>query len=92
MYSGWSKSADLISTTGAGVLGAGVGVLFAGALVPYTLHLLLIGLVCHGWGMYEKHRSDTQQGEHPPRWAELVYWFCWILLSGLVVFILSRSM
>jgi hypothetical protein len=49
------RRAELVSTTGAGVLAAGVGLLFARTLSQYTLPILLIGLFCYGSGMYEKH-------------------------------------
>lgn len=85
------RRAELVSTTGAGVLGAGVGLLFARTLSQYTLPILLIGLFCHGWGMYEKHLVDLHQGERLPRWVDWVYWMCWIMLAGLLVFIFGRS-
>jgi hypothetical protein len=85
------RRAELISTVGAGVLGAGLGLLLARALAPYTLPLLLIGLGCHAWGMYEKHQADVQQGEQPPTWAKWIYWSCWVLLGVLAVFIVLRS-
>ena len=79
--------AELTSTAGAGVLGAGVGLLFDRVLRPHALAILAIGLLTHGWGMYDKHRSETAAGPMQPRWTRWMYWFCWLAMLGLVVYI-----
>lgn len=88
-YSGRRKRAELISTTGAGVLGAGIGLLFAQWLAAYAVAFLLVGLVCHGWGMYEKHRLDAKLGA-AAWWLEWAYRLCWVLLGGLAVYIIWK--
>ena len=52
------KRAELLTGVGAVVLGMGLGLLFAGFLARYTLPLLLIGLLMHAWGMFDKHRLE----------------------------------
>ena len=81
------KRAELTSTLGAGVLGAGVGLLFDRVLRPHAVAILMIGLLTHGWGMYDKHRTETAAGAIRPRWTRWMYWFCWLAMLGLLVYI-----
>ena len=55
-----SKRAELLSSVGAGVLGAGIALLLAKALAPYAVAILLIGLGAHAYGMFEKHQLERQ--------------------------------
>ncbi len=64
------KRAELTSTIGAGVLGAGLALLFEPALRPHTLPILLLGLVSHSWGMYHKHFLEARSEAPSLWWAE----------------------
>ena len=85
-----TKKADLAGSGGAGILGAGLGVLlmelarpaFAAAL---ALALIVVGAVLHGWGMYERHRIE--HGMEVPWWSRALYWLCWIALGILLAWI-----
>jgi hypothetical protein len=83
------KKADVTSGVGAGILGGGVGVLVAPYLGPYAVPLIVVGIVMHAWGMYERHRLDAAA----PRvwWAEGLYWLCWGILIAIGVFALVRG-
>jgi hypothetical protein len=81
------KRAEVLSGVGAGVLGAGLALLFAHALAPYALPLLLVGLLSHAWGMYAKHRLEAAEGVGVPRWATWLYGACWVLLVLLGLYI-----
>ena len=81
------RLAELTSGLGAGVLGVGVGVLFASALRTIALPLLVIGLAMHAWGMADKHRLEAQTAESPPWWSAAFYWICWIALLGVAVYV-----
>lgn len=85
------KKADLLSSLGAGVLGAGIVLLLANALAPYAIPILLLGLVSHSVGMSQKHGLEQQGEVVRVWWAEALYWFCWLALAGLLVFILARQ-
>ena len=87
------KRAELTSGVGAGVLGAGVGVLLAAQLRPLLLPTLLIGALLHGWGMWDKHRMEREHRSMTPRWAVLLYWICWGALAalGVYVVVLART-
>ena len=85
------KRADLLSTIGAGVLGAGLALLLANDLRSYAVPLLAIGLVSHAWGMYMKHRLELRAGAPPMRWAEWLYWGCWIALVLMALWIAVRA-
>ena len=43
------------SGLGAGMLGFGLGALFAHSVESYAPWILLAGLIIHGWGMYSIH-------------------------------------
>ena len=53
-----AKRARLLSGVGAIILGMGIGLLFSGFLAPYTLPVLLIGLLAHVWGMFYEPKLE----------------------------------
>jgi hypothetical protein len=77
------KGAELASSTGAGVLGAGLGVLLSPWAAPYASLLLVVGVLLHGWGMLEKHRLE--KGIGTPAWSRVLYWSCWAALAVLII-------
>ena len=79
------KRAELAGAAGAGVLGAGLGVLLAQWAAPYGSPLILVGILMHGWGMLEKHRLEM--GAEIPFWSKALYWGCWIFLGTLMIWI-----
>ena len=84
------KRAELLSSVGAGVLGAGIALLLANILARYAVPILLLGLFAHAGGMFQKHRIE-QHGENARVWwAEALYWLCWLALAALLLFILVR--
>lgn len=80
------RRAEILSTTGAGVLGAGIGLLLGRWLAPFALALLVVGIAAHAWGMYARHQLDSRTGVVRARWEEPVYWLCWIALGGVVAY------
>jgi hypothetical protein len=56
------KKTDLLSSAGAGVLGAGLALLFAEMLKPYAASILVVGLIAHGLGMFQKHQLERGGG------------------------------
>jgi len=85
-----TKRAELLSSVGAGVLGAGLALLAAEALAPYAVAILLVGLGAHAWGMFEKHRLERQAHSARLWWAETLYWSCWFALAALAIVIATR--
>lgn len=85
------KRADLLSSVGAGVLGAGIALLWADQLAGFALPILLLGLVSHAAGMFQKH--GLEEGNHSARvwWADALYWFCWIALAALLLYVMMRQ-
>ena len=81
------KQAELASAVGAGVLGLGLGALLAAQVRPYLVATLVVGSLVHGWGMWDRHRLDTETETVTPRWAKALYWTCWIALAGLAVYL-----
>ncbi len=77
------KLAEVTSGIGAGVLGAGLALLLPAAVAAYALPILILGMLMHGWGMLDKHRLETTHDAPRPRWAEVLYWGCWLALVGL---------
>jgi hypothetical protein len=82
---GREKQAELASAAGAGVLGAGLGALFAAHAGRFAPVLIAIGIAMHGWGMLERRR--LQAGLALPHWANALYWLCWAALAVLGVWI-----
>jgi hypothetical protein len=52
------KIADLTSSVGAGVLGAGIGMLLPAETQAWAIGVLLAGGALHVWGMLDKHRLE----------------------------------
>ena len=82
------KLAELTSSLGAGVLGAGIGVLFADWLDGLGLPILAVGLLLHSWGMRDKHALEA--GREQPVWAAMLYWACWLILGALAFYAIAR--
>jgi hypothetical protein len=76
---------------GAGVLGAGIALLLANLLTPYAIPILLLGLISHAVGMFQKHGLE-QQGEGIRVWrVEALYWLCWLALIVLLLLVFVRQ-
>lgn len=80
------KGAELLSSIGAVVVGAGLALVFADVLDAYKLPILIFGLVAHAFGMFRKHRLERQETVLA-WWAEVLYWLCWLALGGLLLMI-----
>jgi len=84
------KRAELLSSFGAGILGAGIGLLLANSLAGSALPILLLGLISHSLGMFQKHRLE--QGRYARiTWVESLYWLCWLALAALLIYIVIRQ-
>ena len=81
------KLAELTSGLGALVLGVGLGALFPQWFAPAAGFMALAGVVAHGFGMWDKHRLEAQTHAESGRWVVLLYWVCWLLLAGVVMFV-----
>jgi len=79
--------ADLLGSVGAGVLGAGLALLFRETLAALAVPLLRLGGAVHGLAMYQKHNLDASQRSAEPRWIEWTYWTCWLLLLVLAGYV-----
>ena len=85
------KQSDLATSSGAGLLGAGLGALAAAWLRPVAVALVLLGAALHGWGMLARHRLERRGGLALPRWSLALYWLCWLVLLGLGLYLLWRQ-
>lgn len=81
------KRLEFLSGIGAAVLGAGVALLFAKWLYPFAIPALLVGLVSHGWAMFQKSRLEQQLGVVQPAWVTWAERGCWIMLFSVVLYI-----
>ena len=77
-------AASLLSTIGAGVAGAGIGILLANPLAGAGWPLLVAGLIAHGVGMIGNRRAQASQGYRPGRMEGLAYWSCWAGIAALL--------
>lgn len=83
----------LASTLGAGILGFGLGVFLENYFQQYVFWIILIGILMHGWGMYEVHQKN-KESDHKNSisqikrcefsWTNLLYWLCWVIIFGLI--------
>ncbi len=87
------KSAEVLSTTGAGVLDFGLGLLLARSWAAYALPTLALGAVSHLIGMYGKHRIEAAaESAAAPLWYRLLYWGCWLaLLAGALIRVTAQG-
>jgi hypothetical protein len=81
------KQLELLGGVGAGILGAGVALLFARWVLPYAVPVLVVGMVTHGWAMFAKMRLERKMQEVQPWWATASEWVCWIMIAALVFYI-----
>ena len=81
------KKAELLSSIGAGVLGAGIGVLLTNILARFAVPILVLGLASHAMGMARMRSLENQGNITRVGWMEVVYWFCWLALAALLVYI-----
>ena len=86
------KKAELLSSLGAGVLGAGIALLLPNQLAPYAIPILLLGLISHAVGMSQKHGLDQQGEVVRVWWVEALYWLCWLALVALLLLIVIRQL
>ena len=86
------ERADLAGSVGAGVLGAGLGVLLANYIGGAGVLLIVVGGALHATGMLDKHRLEKLEGEPPLWWHALLYWVCWVTLGGLLVYVAARRL
>ncbi|WP_291983199.1 hypothetical protein [Luteitalea sp.] len=82
--------ADLTSGVGAVVLGLGLGALWSEWLKPAAGLIPAVGLVMHGFGMWDKHRREPDATTRDSRWTLAMYWGCWLLLAGVVGLLVFR--
>lgn len=85
------KRAELLSSIGAGVLGAGIALLAPQLLAPYGLWLLAAGLVAHGSGMAIKHRLE-RGARQEAAWERWLFWACWAVLGALAAVFAVRAL
>lgn len=80
------KFAELTSGIGAGILGLGLGVQFGDHFKSFSFAIIVIGLLSHAVGMFEKHRLELQANIASPFWTKLFYWICWSSMAGLICY------
>jgi hypothetical protein len=82
--------ADLTSGVGALVLGLGLGALWSPWFAPAAGFVAGVGLVMHGFGMWDKRRCESDVAARNSRWTLAMYWGCWALLLAVVGLLLFR--
>jgi hypothetical protein len=82
------KLAELTSGVGALVLGVGLGALFARWVGPAAGVVTLAGVLVHSFGMWDKHRQEGQTSTDSGWLVLALYWVCWLLLAGVVLYLM----
>jgi ABC-type spermidine/putrescine transport system permease subunit I len=81
------KRIDLVGSLGAGILGAGMALLFAGALERFAMPAVLVGIAVHGGAMLARMQAERASSERKPPWAIATEWICWLLMLGLLAYV-----
>jgi hypothetical protein len=68
------KRLDLLGGFDAGVLGAGLALVFAQWLEPFPIPALLIGILPHGWAMFAESKLEHQTMMGSPSGLSLPNW------------------
>lgn len=81
------KRLELLGALGAGILGAGIGLLLSRWLLPFALPILIVGIVSHVWAMWAKKRMERQFNLARPAWVIAAEWICWLMIASLIVYV-----
>lgn len=81
---------ELASAVGVALAGAGLALLFAERLAPFTVLILSSGLVIHAIAMFAKRRIERRANLPRERWIDALYWVCWLALGSLGLFVFTR--
>jgi hypothetical protein len=81
------KLAELTSGFGAVALGIGIGVYAAAPLRESAPWFVSVGILLHGWGMFDRHRALVAARGTPPWWWRLLYIACWAALVALIGYV-----
>lgn len=82
------RFAELTSSVGSGIIGIGLGILFVRFLKEAVAIIILLGILMHGWGMFDMRRMERLTGElSRPAWSGVLYWVCWVSLAVLIIYI-----
>lgn len=76
------RRAELLSTTGAVVLGLGLGLLLARWISAFALPLLAAGIAAHAWGMFARRRVESAGTVRRAWWEDALYWLCWLAMAA----------
>lgn len=85
------KGAEITSSLGAIVLGAGLALLAPQVLQAHGPALLVAGLVIHGAGMTLKYRLENR-ADPAVWWERTLFWLCWACLAVLAGWLLVRTL
>lgn len=85
------KKLELLGSLGAGILGAGIALVFVRWLQPYALALLTVGILSHGWAMWAKNRLERQSNIAEPAWVIAAEWICWLMIASLLIYVIVLS-
>lgn len=83
------KKVQLASSGGAALAGAGIGSLISSWLAPAAVAVAVLGLLLHGWSMLARHQAERRAGVALPWWSTVLFWACWVILSGLTLWLVS---
>ena len=85
------RKAEVLSTVGAGVLGAGLAIALHRWVATLAIPLIVAGVVMHGWGMASRRRLESRGGVRRARWERPLYWLCWAALAAILLWPLVEN-
>lgn len=81
-----SKVLELISVLGVGIVGIGIGAVFAEYFKQFSLLIILIGLFIHGVAMYKIHAENKKE----IFLSKFFYWLCWMVIILIVIYVVAK--
>ena len=84
-----TRHAQLLSTVGAALFGAGVALFAASWLSDWKYALAGLGLLLHVAGMLGKRAAEGRAAPDRSIWEDTVYWGCWIILAALAAWMMA---
>lgn len=73
-----------LSAFGAGFIGLGAGLVLGIKSPAFGWPILVAGILTHAVGMMYLHRRRQGHGDEQPKWLEVAYWTCWVVLFAII--------
>lgn len=84
------NAAILLSSVGAAVAGAGLGMMAVTSPVSLKWTVLAVGIVVHLVGMVGRRRIQHKNSYRFAAWEQTGYWICWIAIVAVAGYAIAE--